>query len=514
MNRTRERWASRTSFILAAIGSAVGLGNAWRFPGLAAKHGGGAFLFAYFVLLLAVGAPILMAEVAVGRRTRHGAAGAMRGIHPRAEGIGWAETANAFIVSVYYAVIFAWVILMTVFSYRFAAMTGDGEAAAGVFQSITRSTGTTAGFTPISVPVLIALLAAWILIYCSIRNGTNSMGKVVKVTVFFPVVALAILAVRSLFLPGAWAGVKAFFIPDFRAFLDLGLWIDAVGQVFYSLSVMMAVMFAYGSLLDDGANVAADALIITVSDFAVSLLAGVVLFSTLYGTGMTAADLTGSGVRTAFLVYPTAIVHLSGSGVLNALFAALFYLSLCTLAIDSAFSMVEGVAVSLSDRFLWDKRRTTFFVTLAAAVLSLLYIGGSGEALVDLTDHYLNALNLILVGFLETAAIGWFFPTRYILWEVNRNTGRAKMPRWWFLTSLKVLAPLLLLLFFGWNLRGLIRSGGIWGGESGYSLAANLLFGWSLPVLMLFACLFFPYFVRRFGRAEPSLSDRIAEDND
>ena len=143
----RDTWSSRSTFILAAIGSAVGLGNAWRFPGLAAKHGGGAFLFVYMVAMLAIGIPMLMMEIAIGRKTRRGAAGSMRAIHKEAEPIGWIAVSNGFFISIYYAVVFAWVILMLFASHKFAEFTGDTVSASKIWTTLIKTTGTTSGYT-------------------------------------------------------------------------------------------------------------------------------------------------------------------------------------------------------------------------------------------------------------------------------------------------------------------------------------------------------------------------------
>ena len=241
----RDTWSSRSTFILAAIGSAVGLGNAWRFPGLAAKHGGGAFLFVYMVAMLAIGIPMLMMEIAIGRRTRQGAAGSMRAVHKKAEPIGWIAVSNGFFISIYYAVVFAWVILMLLASFKFAKFTGDTVGASNIWANLIKTTGTTSGYTTIAWPVLICLVAAWVICYLCIRKGTTSVGKVVKYTVALPVLCLLILAVRGLTMDGAMAGLAKLFVPDWNALKNSALWIDAIGQVFYSLSVAMAPRCLY-----------------------------------------------------------------------------------------------------------------------------------------------------------------------------------------------------------------------------------------------------------------------------
>ena len=235
----REKWSSRSAFILASIGSAVGLGNAWRFPGLAAKYGGGAFLFVYLIAMLVIGIPLLMMEISIARRTRQGAPGSMRALHKSGEGVGWLAVSNGIGISTYYAAVFAWVILMFFMSFKFAGMTGDTEAASSLWASTIKTTGTTTGFTIISWPVLACLLIAWAPCYLCIRNGTTTVGKVVKYTVTLPVICLLIMAIRGITLPGAMSGLAKLFVPDWSALSDSNLWVDAIGQVFYSLSTSM-----------------------------------------------------------------------------------------------------------------------------------------------------------------------------------------------------------------------------------------------------------------------------------
>jgi len=481
-NEKRGTWGSRSQFILASIGSAVGLGNAWRFPGLAAKHGGGAFLMVYLLVMLVIGIPFLMMEISIGRKMHRGVPGTLRAIKKPTEPIGWFAVSNAFVISTYYAVVFAWVIMMAFASYKFAGLTGDSEAASGIWATMIKTTGTTSGYGTISLPVLGCLVIAWVLIYACIRNGTGTVGKVVKYTVFLPIVCLVILAAKGIFMPGAMAGLTKFFIPDFASLASAEIWIDAIGQVFYSLSIMMAIMVAYGSFLSEDSNVAKDCIIIAFSDFAISVLSGIVLFTTMSGTGQL-DNMTASGIGTAFIVYPQSIVLLTKSGVANAIFAFVFYFCLCTLAIDSAFSIIEGVSTAISDKFKLSHKKTTLVLCIVASIISLWFITGAGLAWLDIVDNWCNAFSLILVGILEAITIGWLFDPRKVLKEVNRNTVGFKMPAWWFVISIKFLAPLTLTGFFIWNLVSLFKSGGIYGAADGYSLASNIIGGWLVLIL-------------------------------
>ena len=483
----REKWSSRSAFILASIGSAVGLGNAWRFPGLAAKHGGGAFLLVYILAMLFLGIPLLQMEIAMSRKVRQGVPGTMRAVQKKAEPVGWVAVSNGVIISIYYAVVFAWVILMFFLSWKFAGFTtaADGTAQAkGLWLSVIRTTGTTAGYTTIAWPVVGCLVIAWAAAYLCIRNGASTVGKVVKYTVSLPVLCLLILALRGITMPGAMTGPQKFFVPDWSALLDSSLWVDAIGQVFYSLSVAMAIMFAYGSFLDDKDNIAVDSMIIAFSDFIISVLAGIVMFTTMAGTGML-DNMTASGISTAFIVYPQAIVLLTKSPIVNALFAFVFYFCLITLAIDSLFSIVEGASTAISDKFKLNKRKTTRNMVIVYFILGLFFCTGAGLAWLDIVDNFVNSYTLVLTGVLEALVVGWFFKTSRVLTEVNRNTDKFKMPAGWFNASIRYIIPIILFVLFVWNLITLFRGGGIYGAADGYSLGANLIGGWLLIALSL-----------------------------
>ena len=369
-------------------------------------------------------------------------------------------------------------------SYKFMGLTGNTEAASGLWATTIKTTGTTEGFGTISWPVLACLVGAWVICYVCIRNGTTTVGKVVKFTVSLPVICLLIMAVRGIMMPHAMSGIAKLFIPDLRALTDSNLWVDAIGQVFYSLSTSMAIMFAYGSFLDDDSNIVIDTIIISFSDMFISILAGVVMFTTMAGVGML-DKMSASGIATAFIIYPQAIVQISSSPVFNMIFAFIFYFCLITLAIDSLFSIIEGISTAVSDKFKLSKKKTTLTICLVEGVISLIYVTGAGLAILDIVDYFINSYTLIITGILEMIAAGWFFKTTKILDELNRNTKSFKMPKWWFIPSIKVISPVVLIGLFVWNLYNLIHGGGVYGAKDGYSLKANIIFGWCVVGLIL-----------------------------
>ena len=477
----REGWASRGAFILAAIGSAVGLGNAWRFPGLAAKYGGGAFLLVYVLAMVVLGFPLLTMELAIGRKMRSGAPGAMRGINKKAEFIGWAGVGNAFFIVCYYAVVLAWVLFMIVEAFSLGSLTGNTEAASKVFMEDVIQAGSITGSYDVPGGMILALLAAWVMIYLCIRNGAKSVGKVVKFTVFLPVIFLLILAIKGFTMPGAGEGIRAYLVPDWAALANPELWIAAFGQVFYSLSIMMAIMIAYGSYVSKSSNLVEDALIVSASDLAISFLAGLVMFSTLGATG-NLGNLTESGsVGLAFVVYPMALVTFSSSAVVNSIFAVLFYLTLLTLAIDSAFSIVEGISTAVSDKFKLNRRKTTLNVCLIAGLISVLFATKAGLNWLDLVDYFANNVNLIGIGVLECIAVGWFFSTPKLRQEINLNTGKLRLGAWYD-WMIRIVCPLILAALFVWNFVSYCMGGGY----GGYPVWAQII-GWVM-VAATFGC--------------------------
>jgi NSS family neurotransmitter:Na+ symporter len=322
------------------------------------------------------------------------------------------------------------------------------------------------------------------------------------------------MAARGLMMPGALDGFAKLFIPEWSALADSNLWLDAIGQVFYSLSTSMAVMFAYGSFLSKDSNIVIDSIIIAFADMFISLLAGIVMFTTMAGVGML-GDMSASGISTAFIIYPQAIVKISDSSVFNMIFAFIFYFCLITLAIDSLFSMVEGASTAISDKFHLNKKKTTLAICIVEGLASLIFVTGAGVAILDIVDYYINSYTMILTGVAEMIVAGWFFKTTKILDELNRNTKRLKAPSWWFLPSLRIISPIVLVGLFIWNFVTLIKNGGIYGEADGYSLWANIVFGWCTVIISILSGLIIKLIVKvrssKGFKEDPRTWDDISE---
>jgi len=441
----RERWSSRTIFIMAAVGSAVGLGNAWRFPGMAYNNGGGAFLIPYFVALITAGIPLLLLEISIGKKFQTGAPSAFAKIHKGFEGLGWWAVATGFVIVSYYTVILAWS-LNYIWSAFTVAWSGGAE---GYFYNnilqITDSPGILGGF---SLPVLGTMVLAWIAVWWCIRHGVKSVGKVVKWTVLLPVALMIVLAIRALTLPGAIEGLNYYLKPDFSALLDVNVWAAAFGQIFFTLSVLFGVMIAYGSYLSKDSDTTTDTVIIAFADAGISFLAGFAVFGTLgyimHTSGVAIGDMSIAGVGLAFVTYPEAISQLPGGALVQVIFGLMFFLMLFTLGIDSAFSIVEGVVTGLVDKFKWNRSKTLLAVCFAGFAGGLIFATKAGLYWLDIVDYFTNNFNLIVIGIIECLLVGWVYGAGKMRAFFN-ETGTIKFGKWWDL-MIRIVTPLALLV--------------------------------------------------------------------
>lgn len=473
---------------MAAIGSAVGLGNAWRFPGMAYQNGGGAFLIPYFIALITAGIPLLLLEISIGKKYQAGAPSAFARIHKKFESLGWWALATSFVIVAYYSVVLAWTINYILASFSVA---WEGNTA-GYFLNevlkISDSPGILGGF---SYPVLATLAVSWVLIWLCIRKGVKTVGKVVQWTVPLPLILMIILGIRGITLPGAVEGLSYYLTPDFSALLNPQVWAAAYGQIFFSLSVLFGIMIAYASFLPKDSDTTTDTVIIGFADAGISFLAGFAVFGTLgylsQVTGEAIADMSIAGVGLAFITYPEAIAQLPGAAWVPAAFGLAFFLMLFTLGIDSAFSIVEGITVGLEDKFGWTRKWTLVGVCLAGFVGGLIFVTRAGLYWLDIVDHWTNHINLLLIGVIECLLVGWIFGAEKIRAFFN-ETGTIKFGSWWD-AMIRFVTPLALLGISLWYIYRMISEG-----YDVYATKYLLIGGWgvvAMTIIVGFALSFF-----------------------
>lgn len=473
----RATWTGRSMFLFAAIGSAIGLGNIWRFPYIAYDNGGGAFLLPYVVALITAGVPVLLLDYVLGHRFRGSAPLVWRRISARTEAIGWVQTIITYIIAVYYAVILAWSTIYTWFSLKLAW----GEDPEAFFvRDFLHADNESINSTTVVWPIAITLAVIWVLIVAvmalGIRKGTGMLSSVFVPTL---IVLFLILVGRSLFLPGAGEGLEAFFTPRWSALADPTVWMAAYGQIFYSLAIAFGIMMTQASYLKRRSNLSGLGTVVGLSNSGFEVLAGIGVFATLgfmaSTSGVAVDEVATSGIGLAFIAFPTIINQMPG----GPLFGVLFFGSLFIAGFTSLVTIVEVVVSSFQDKFRLERRTASIAVGVACAVPSLvLFPVTTGLGSLDIVDKFVNVLGIVLIAVISTVTIGWVLKRTPELRAHVNAVSSLQLGRWWDF-SLTVITPLILGITFILEVRLLLIEG-----YGGYASHKVVIFGWILGLVL------------------------------
>jgi NSS family neurotransmitter:Na+ symporter len=426
---TREQWKSQAGFVLAAVGSAIGLGNIWRFSYMAYSYGGGAFLIPYVTALLTAGIPLLVLEFAIGHERIGSAPLAFAKIGRRWEWLGWwAVIFVMFGIELYYTAIIAWCVNFLTFSFTLAW--GDDPNAFFFEEFLGLSDGPfdLGGFR---MPILGALAVVWFINWLIIARGIQR-GVELANKIFMPLlfVLTAVLVFWSLSLPGAADGIMAYLTPDFTKLSDPRVWIDAYSQIFFTLSLGFGIMIAYASYLPEKTNITRNAFLTGFINSGYSLFAGFAVFSVLgfmaKSQGEPLSEVVSQSIGLAFVAYPKAVSLMPG----GALFGAIFFLCLCVAGISSSISIFEAFTSALVDKFGMRRRRVVNVVAVFGFLGSAVFVTRGGLFWLDIVDHFLTHYGLVVVGVLECVLVAWLFRLDVLREHVNRVSS-IRLGFWW-----------------------------------------------------------------------------------
>ncbi len=402
----QESFNSRNYFILAAIGSAVGLGNIWRFPYVAYSNGGGAFILPYLIALLSAGIPLLFFDYAIGHRYRGSAPLALRRLGKWTETLGWWQVMVCFVIALYYAAVVAWAGMYTIFSFTQAWGSDPKTFLMQDFLHVAETPGVGFDFVP---SLVIPMVVVWAVTLITIALGVNK-GLAMANTVFMPllVVMFLILVVQSLFLPGAADGLNALFTPDWGALGNLGVWAAAFGQIFFSLSVGFGVMTTYASYLKRRTDLTGSGLVVGFANSGFELLAGIGVFAALgfmaQASGLGVNEVVDKGLTLAFVAFPTII----SQAPLGPLMGVLFFGSLTVAGITSLLSIVEVLASAVRDKLGIPKVRATLAIGIPLAIISTALLSTTTALyFLDITDEFVNKFGILAVAFACVIAVAW-----------------------------------------------------------------------------------------------------------
>ena len=398
-------------FIMAAICSAVGLGNIWRFPYVAYDSGGGAFLVPYLIALITAGVPLLWFYFGVGHRFRASAPLAYRRMNKKAEPIGWLQVGVAFFITIYYAAIIAWAGIYAAKSLNKGWGDKPDEYFMGDFLQVDDSAVHTGKFV---LPVLLVIILMWVITTVVLAADVNK-GIGTLTTIFVPVliVLFVIMVVRALFLDGALNGLNAFFTPDWSVLSDSSVWIAAYGQIFFSLSIGFGIMTTYASYLKPRTNLTNTGMVTAFANSSFELLAGIGVFAALgfmaHQAGTQVSEVASSGIGLAFIAFPTIINEMPFGEV----FGVLFFVSLFIAGLTSLISLMEVVVSATKDKFDLSRRTASIIIgTIMGVVSTLLFSATSGLIALDIMDKWTNNIGIVICAILSLVFTAWVFNRR------------------------------------------------------------------------------------------------------
>ncbi|MDN7243589.1 sodium-dependent transporter [Planococcus sp. N028] len=448
----RSQWGTRAGFVMAAIGSAVGLGNIWRFPYVAYENGGGAFFIPYLFALLTAGIPILILEFTIGQKFRGSAPlSFFRMSGKKLEWLGWWAVFVSFIISCYYAVIIAWAMRYTIFSFNQAWGTDTEAFLFNDFLQLTVQPGQTGS---IVWGVFIPLVLTWIItlgiLFAGVKKGIELANRIFIPTL---VVIFLIVVLRAVTLDGAAMGLDAFFKPNVEALMDPSVWVAAYGHIFFSLSVAFAIMITYASYLPKKSDLTNNAFITGFANSAFELLAGIGIFAALgfmaNQQGVAVADVAAAGVGLAFVVFPQIINEFPG---FNGLFGALFFLSLTLAGLTSLISITETYVAGVSEKFGITRNKSLAFGGGLAALISILFATQGGLFFLDVVDYFINQFGVAFIGLVEVVLVVWVFRKADMLRDHANGISDIRLGGWWKF-CLGIVTPIVL----GYMMFGLFK---------------------------------------------------------
>lgn len=450
--KERSNFSGKLGFVLAAAGSAVGLGNIWRFPYLAAKNGGGLFLLCYIILALTFGFTLLTTEVAIGRKTGQSPLTAYGVINEKWKGLGIIACIVPVIILPYYCAIGGWVL-----KYFCTFITGNASQTVddGYF------TGFITGNVSPIVYAVIFILATAVVIYLGVESGIERYSKILMPALFVLIIGIAIYSltlkneVDGAIVTGL-DGLKVYVLPDFTGITPKQLVVvmmDAMGQLFYSISVAMGIMITYGSYVKKDVNLMNSINQIEIFDTLVAFLAGLMIIPAVIV--FMGRDGMSAGPGLMFVSLPKVF---NAMGKIGVIVGVVFFIMVLFAAITSSISIMEAIVSSIMDRFHITRQKATIYSTIYALIVgtivclgyNVLYFdapmpnGGTGQIL-DIMDYVSNNLLMPVVAILTCILVGWVVKPDTVIDEVTVNGekfGRKKL----YIAMVKFIAPVLLAL--------------------------------------------------------------------
>ena len=448
MSQDKNEWGSNLSFILAMIGSAVGLGNIWRYPYVLYSNGGGAFYIPYIVAILLMGIPFLILEYGVGYNYKSSFAKAIKKINAKWEYLGWFLPVAVFMIMIYYSAILGWDGIYMILSFTKGWGADPNAFFSTTLLQSSESVSSLLNFIPI---IAIAMLVGWVIIwFISHRDLEEGLGKVSKVLV--PLLFLIMVGIVgfSLTLPGASIGLAELFNPDWSLLFNFNIWMAAFGQIIFSLSLGMSIAFTYASYTKDGSDLITNTISIALANSLFENFAALGVFSILgymsMQSGTAVADLVTQGTGLVFVVYPT-VFNVLGDWAY--VLGPLFFITVYLAGLTSILSTIEPLSFSIQNKFGLTRSRTMTILIAVGAIVSMLYATAFGGFLLGVVDTFINQIAILIGVVAECIVFAWIFKAEKLIDFLNSKSKTLKLGKWWLLIVKYVLPIVVTIIWIG-----------------------------------------------------------------
>ncbi|MFH1504829.1 MAG: sodium-dependent transporter [Candidatus Omnitrophota bacterium] len=444
MAHHRPQWKTHVGFLLAAVGSAIGLGNIWRFSYLCYKNGGGAFVLPYLIALFVVGIPLMILEIGLGHKMRGSAPASFAGISKKYEWLGWWQIIFVmFGIVLYYSVVISWCLNFFFFSSKLSWGQDPNTFFFKKFLMISKGPFSIGDLrAPIVFSLLLVWFFNWIIVFKGVQKGLERANKIFMPLLFFLTAAIVFWGIS---LPGAKQGIIVYLKPDFTRLKDIRVWMDAFSQIFFTLSLGFGIMIAYASYLPKKSEIVRDSLIISGLNCAFFLFAGFGVFAVLgymaKTTGQPIDKVVSESIGLAFVAFPKAISLLPAFAQA---FGMLFFGSLVIAGLSSSISIIEAFTSGVVDKFHYSRKAVVSALSVFGFLGSIIFATQGGLYWLDITDHFLTQYGLVLAGIFECIVLGWVYKANRLAQHINHYSSW-QVQSWWNI-CVKIVIPLILLM--------------------------------------------------------------------
>ena len=453
----KNEWGSNLSFLLAMIGSAVGLGNIWRYPYVLYSNGGGAFFIPYIVAILIMGIPFLILEYGVGYNFKSSFPKAVKSISKKWEYLGWFLPVAVFMILIYYSAILGWDGFYVIIS-AFKGWGADPNAYfTGSFLQANDTLGGLGTFVPfVAIAMLVGWVIMWVISHTDLEKG---LGRVSKVLVPLLFAIMIFIVLFSLTLPGAGIGLAELYNPDWSLLLNFNIWMAAFGQMIFSLSLGMSIAFTYASYTKDDSDLVSNALWVTVANCGFENFAAIGVFSILgymsLQSGVAVPDLVTQGTGLVFIVYPTVFNVL---GDWASVIGPLFFFTVYLAGLTSILSTIEPLSFSIQNKFGWSRNKTMTILCVFGAAVSMIYATAMGSYILGIADTFVNQIAILIGVIFECIIFAWIFKAENIIPKLNAKSKSIKLGKWW-LVVVKYVLPIFIAIVWVGGILEVISSG-------------------------------------------------------